>query len=91
MDYVGIVNPPHLSKECESETLRLRLRAPLFYPTTLPSVLGCNFRAPSAHVLRRFLQGSDRITRHGVIEPPWVRAKSALGIQISDHLEWWST
>jgi hypothetical protein len=31
-------NPPHISKECESETLALRLRALLFYPTVLCSV-----------------------------------------------------
>ena len=34
----GNVNPPHTSKECESETLRLKLRALLFYPTTLFTV-----------------------------------------------------
>ena len=33
VDYGGIVNPLHISKECESETLCLRLRALLFYPT----------------------------------------------------------
>ena len=31
--YGGNENPSHTSKECESETLRLRLRALLFYPT----------------------------------------------------------
>ena len=33
------VNPPHISKECVSETLRLRSRALFFYPTEQPTRL----------------------------------------------------
>ena len=39
VDYGGIVNPSHISKECESETPRLKLRALLFYPTEQPTRL----------------------------------------------------
>jgi len=35
-------NPPHISKECESETLALRLRALPFYPTERPTRLRSN-------------------------------------------------
>ena len=34
VNYGGIRNPLHSPKGCMSETLRLRLRAPYFYPTT---------------------------------------------------------
>jgi hypothetical protein len=32
MGHGGTMNPPHKSKECVWETLRLTLRAPYFYP-----------------------------------------------------------
>jgi len=35
--YGGIRNPPHIPKGCVTVTLRLRLRAPQFYPDSLNS------------------------------------------------------
>jgi hypothetical protein len=32
VDYGETMNPPHIPKGCVSETLRLMLRAPYFYP-----------------------------------------------------------
>jgi len=32
VSYGGTGNPPHIPKGCGAETLRLMLRAPLFYP-----------------------------------------------------------
>jgi hypothetical protein len=37
--YGGTRNPPRRSKERESETLHLRLRAPYFYPTDVAAIM----------------------------------------------------
>ena len=42
--YGGARNPSHRPKGCVSETLRLRLRAPYFYPTALQSGGGREMR-----------------------------------------------
>jgi hypothetical protein len=44
VSYSGTRNPPHRSKECVTETLHLRLRAPQFYPDPLFHEAGfCGF------------------------------------------------